>query len=175
MVKGDAPRDMSKERKKRVLSDKQKFAIKHVLNDPNVLVLADGTVWKRVGLPQQVTGNSIISVKVPPGQGLIGTERDYINVHLRDLVYAKFSGRLPEKYIVHKDNDPSNAAYVNLEESDSPYTYRKIRRLREQLTFDEEREVWSLYDAGVSKRVISRKLQTTVPVIEEVLSNGKRK
>lgn len=161
-------------KRKREISDQLELAIRTALSDPRILILEDGTVWKRVGLPQRESGGSVVAVKVPKGQGTIGTDKDHINVAVKDLVFAKYSGRLPAGYIVTRDNDPTNNAFGNLEESDTPYRYRRLRRVRDQLTFDEEREVWRLYSKEVSKRNISKMLSTTIVVVEEILTNGKR-
>lgn len=164
-----------KGKKRRPITSTLEYAINHALSDPNLLILSDGTIWKRVGKPHPRSGARVVAVKVPRGTGTVGADRSFVHIQVKDLVYAKYSGRIPDNFVVLKDNDPNNLSYENLEIADSPYTYRKLRRRRDSLTFDDEREIWELYEEGMNKSEIARKLQTTQPVVAEVIKNGKRK
>lgn len=93
------------------LNQRTRDLIKKIVNDDDFIILEDGRVFKRVGMPDK-KGVARISLQIGPGHEYYNR---HVSCNVKDLVWSKFNGEIPAKRrVVNIDGDMRNNAIDNL-------------------------------------------------------------
>jgi hypothetical protein len=145
-------------------ADRTVEAARRFIDDPMFQVQPDGTVWKRVGLPD-ANGDQSVTLQ-------IGAHK-YVSIPVKLLVFLKYvqKGKLPEGgdwRVINVDGDPYNNDAKNLKLVEQPSTRRSNidATLAVQIKTD--------YENGMSPLQIAQQRGLTVKAVKTTLfGNGR--
>ena len=139
-------------------------AVEVAINDPNLFIDIDGTVWRKIGKPDK-QGKVTVPYKVPD------TPRRYVGIPVQYLVWRKFKGSLPpdNKFLIHKDRNVLNNALENLAIVGEYEFEREFRKTVKQLSFDDIVQMKEDHANGMTVREIVAKYAVAITVTEDVL------